>query len=329
MLRHAHPALGPFCLGMLWGGSALALPPTEEAVVVAPPSQPAATAEPDPEGAKGLLLDVERIVAAQERVGWFVDRLGQEKIASTVQESLCFATPAARQEAWLLAKQHAREVGEPRVVFAREGEHVTASVARSLRAERVVQALERGVREAANDCPFWAKPKPGFLGVHTDRNRFTLNGESGGNLQLRRSEGRWTFGGGGLGRLLGAFGVGSSITLLSGVEFGGGAMLRPGEGETRFVINYFPALPVIFRLRDLDWHYDLEMGPVALFQSDNTNLSFGGRVGLAIGTSALLTGGVIPWAGIVATYEHYLSAPGRASADFLRGGLRFGVSWDP
>ena len=285
--------------------------------------------KPDAVGASSLLLDMERVVAAQERVGWFSERQGQERIQGNVFETLCRATPAARRGALSLAQSKAQRLGEPRAVFEREGQELTSDVRAALRAERVALALKLGIEAATNDCPFWVKPRDGYLGIHTDRYRLTLNGESGGSVQLRRSEGRWTFGGGGGGRLLLGYGAATSLTVLAGIEFGGGAMLKPGEGETRFVINYFPALPFVLRFRDLDWHYDVELTPVALFQSDNTRISYGGRFGLAIGTSALLTQGLIPWGGLAVAYEHYFGIDGRPAAHFFRGGLRIGVSWDP
>jgi hypothetical protein len=85
----------------------------------------------------------------------------------------------------------------------------------------------------------------------------------------------------------------------------------------------------VIRHRDIDWHYDFELGPVALFQADNTGLSYGGRVGIAFGVFALRTQGVIPWGGIAGSYEYYLDGPARPEAHFLRGGLRFGIIWDP
>jgi hypothetical protein len=77
------------------------------------------------------------------------------------------------------------------------------------------------------------------------------------------------------------------------------------------------------------WHYDFEVAPVALFQADDGNISFGGRVGFAIGVFALRTRNVLPWVGAGIAYEHYFESGGRAPAEFLRGGLRAGAVWDP
>lgn len=106
-------------------------------------------------------------------------------------------------------------------------------------------------------------------------------------------------------------------------------MLKPNTNASQFVINYFPAIPVVFRTRHLTWHYDLELAPVALFQADNTRLSYGGRVAGSFAFTALRRRNVLPWAGLCVAYEHYFEGGGRGPTHFLRGGLRIGLPWDP
>lgn len=280
-------------------------------------------------GAENLLIDLRRIVTTQEGSGWFLDEEEYREIYTALLESVCRSTEAARQAALRTVHQRAAAAGEPRAVFDAEGGRVTSRFEEALSTHRERIALDRAVAGAAKDCPFWIAHEPDFLARQTDHSRFTLNVETGGNIQLRRTAGRWTFGGGGLGRILPGYGVGEHLSLLAGIEFGGGAMLRPGGPETEFVINYFPAIPVVLRFRDVNWRYDVEFGPVGLFQADNTRLSYGGRIGTTIGVLALRTRGLIPWAGIAATYEYYVASGGRPEAHFLRGGLRVGVIWDP
>lgn len=264
-----------------------------------------------------------------ETSGWFVDEAAHRDLYPVLLESLCRTTDGARAAALETLRQRVRRLGDPRAVFEAEGRRHTARFERALTAARELEALERGLAGAPNDCPFWAEREHGFLGRQTDRQRFTLSLETGGNVQFRQTEGRWTFGGGGVARLLAGYGLGEAWTILLGAEFGGGAMLRPGAEQTEFVVNYFPAVPLVLRHRDVDWHYDLELGPVALFQADNTALSYGGRIGLAIGVFALRSQGVIPWGGLAGGYEYYLENDARPAAHFLRGGLRLGLIWDP
>lgn len=67
-------------------------------------------------------------------------------------------------------------------------------------------------------------------------------------------------------RLLGGYGFAGKATLLAGAEFAGGAMIRPGVTPSSFVVNYFPALPVVLRFHHVSWHYDLEIAGVSLFR---------------------------------------------------------------
>jgi hypothetical protein len=147
-------------------------------------------------------------------------------------------------------------------------------------------------------------------------------------IQVRQTQGDWTYGGGGVIRLLPSYGFGGRVTLLGGFEFGGGAMLKSGGGPTEFVVNYFPALPVVLRLHDGMWHYDLETAAVTLVQADDHRTSYGVRAGAAIGVSALRTRSFLPWAGVAIAYEHDFAGV-RPRAEFFRAGLRVGAMWDP
>lgn len=273
------------------------------------------------------MSDVSRIVAAQEAEDWFTDHQALRSIEEQVLASVCRATPEAR--AWALAGfvERAAELGDARQRYARAGE-LTSEVESSLTAERRALVMRR-VLARVDECPFWVPLAPGFAGLQSDRQRVTLSVESGGNVQLRYTEKRWTFGGGGLGRFLVGYGFDGKYTMLGGVEFGGGAMLRPGTDASQFVINYFPAVPLVFRTRHLTFQYDIEVAPVALFQADNDDLSWGGRIGGTFAFTALRRRNVLPWAGLSLAYEHYFEGGGREATHFIRGGLRIGLPWDP
>ncbi len=281
----------------------------------------------DTEGARSLLSDVARIVAAEEVDDWFSDREALQSIEEHLLPSVCHATPKAREAALAgLRKRHA-ELGDAKALFAKQGE-LSSEVNAALTAERQLTALERALARQG-ECPFWIRPEPGFQGLQSDRHRFTLSIESGGNVQFRRTQSHWTFGAGGAGRLLAGWGFDGRYSLAGGAEFGGSALLRPNSNASEFVINYFPALPLVFRSRQLTWHYDVEVAPVALFEADNTRLSFGGRIGGAFAFTALRRRNVLPWAGLALSYEYYFEGAGRAPIHFLRGGLRIGLPWDP
>jgi hypothetical protein len=282
----------------------------------------------DCDGAVALLDDVARLVASQESDGWFSDADAFRDLDEPALESVCHASAEARARALEGLRVALAAAGDPRELYRAAGK-LTAEAEAALTLERRRLLLERAVARAPKECPFWLPAKPGFRGLQSDRKRLTLSIETSGNVQLRQTAGEWTFGGGGIGRLLPGYGFDGRYSLLAGIEFGGGAMIRPGTSASQFVINYFPALPIVFRTRSLTWHYDLETGPVGLFQADDTRVSFGWRLGGAFGFGALRRRNVLPWAGLAIAYEHYLPGGGRERAHFIRGGLRVGLPWEP
>ena len=278
---------------------------------------------------QALVADVERIVAAEESSGWFVDKHAYEQMYKDLLESVCRTAPEVRNAALAELKQRAARAGDPRTLYTQAGNRITSGAERALRHEREVKALELAVQGAQHDCPFFVGIDQDFDGRQTDRDKLTLSVETGGMAQLRQTAGTVTIGGGGAVRILPGYGFGGDWSLLAGIEFGGGAMIRPNVEPTEFAVNYFPALPILVRIHQVAWHYDFEIAPVALFQADDGDFSFGGRIGFAAGVFALRTRNVLPWVGAAVAYEHYLESGGRPMAHFIRGGLRAGVVWDP
>jgi hypothetical protein len=285
--------------------------------------------EVDGRGATGILTDLRRIIWAEESSGWFVDETHFTALLPTMLQTVCRATPEARREAARRIEIERREAGDPRERFARAGDRLDEAATRALTLDRQRALLARAVDAVESSCPFWVKPEVGFDGRQTDANRWAINLESGGLLQLRRTAAHWTYGGGGVGRLLISYGFGGSFTLMAGAEMAGGAMLRAGTGASEFVINYLPAAPVVLRVHDGSWHYDFEVAGVSILQADNLHPSFGGRVAVGLGVSALRTRFFIPWAGFGVAYEHYLEGGGRSREEFFRAGFRVGVVWPP
>ena len=281
----------------------------------------------DAEGVSSLLEDVARVVAAEEVDDWFTDQEALRSIEEHLLPSVCHATPQARQGA-LASLQRAHDAaGDAKTLFERDGA-LTSEVTAALTAQRRLQGLEQALARQ-NECPFWVRPEADFHGLQSDRKRLTLSMESGGNVQFRYTQHHLTFGAGGCGRVLAGWGFDGKYTLLFGPEFGGSALLRPNSNASEFVINYFPAVPVVLRSRALTWHYELEAAPVALFEADNTRLSWGARIGGAFAFTALRRRNVLPWAGLAVSYEYYFEGGGRAPTHFFRGGVRIGLPWEP
>jgi hypothetical protein len=276
---------------------------------------------------EGLLLDLERIVAAEDASGWFLDRAALDAIHPVVMESACRAGAPVRLRALDLLRAEQATRGKPEVVYQEQGRELTSDVYDALQTDRELRALERA-HESSQDCPFWVSTSD-FRGLQTYRSRFLISLETGGVGQLRHTAGAWTFGGGGAGRLLAGYGLRAPISVLGGLEFGGGALLDPGSEPTQLIVNYFPAIPLVVRIHGVSWHYDFEVAAVSQFQANDFDLGYGGRFGFGIGVSALRTRGFIPWAGAAVAYDHYFETGGRERAHFLRAGLRVGAVYDP
>ncbi len=309
---------------------ALATTASRDAPVVPTAGVAAAPAEPaepdDVRGKLGILADVKRIVLAEESNGWVLDRIAITAMYPNVLQTVCRASLNAREAALRdLVAQQAR-AGDPKVLFQHSGS-MTAAVEAALHVQRMHATLQAVVDGAVADCPFYIRPQRGYDGRQTDRNRMTLSLETGGLVQFRYTNRELSYGGGGSLRILPGYGFGR-VSVLGGLELSGGAMVKANDTST-FVLNYFPAVPVVVRLRGTMWHADVETAVVSLLQGDNYNLSFGGRIGFGIGISALRTRFVIPWAGIGIAYEYFAESGGRPAASFVRGGFRLGFQWAP
>lgn len=279
----------------------------------------------DPAGADGLRADLERIITTEEATGWFLDRTHYESMHASVVQSTCRATLGARQ---LLSDRLASEravAGDPRAIFEAAGRKTTPAGERALHLERLHNALARAMAES---CPFWISMKPGYQGRQTDRNRITLNAETGGLLALRYTADRFTVGFGPSFRALVGLGF-DHVTIMAGPELSGAAMLRDDSGRSDFIVNYFPALPVVVRIRYVNWIYSVETGVVSLFQGGEPGINLGLRAGFGVGYMALRNRWFIPWAGISAYQEHYFPNEYRPAAEYFRGGLRIGIIYDP
>jgi hypothetical protein len=291
-------------------------------------SAAASQVESDPEGALGLLSDVERIVDAEEYDQWFTDRDAYQDILPILLQSVCRATPAARQEALRVARARAHSSEDARTLFEKAGE-VTDEVEAALRREREYEALRRAVKQAPAECPFWSPPEPEFLGRQTTRKRFAIGIETGGMGMLAFSGRQASIGGGGGVRFLPSYRINDSFTFLGGVHYSAGGLTRLDAASSEVTVNYFVAMPLLVRYHDVAWHYELEAGYAQRRQTSNPVPSHGFRIGAGIGYSTLRLRTIIPWVGVIAATEHFFPGGGRPSMQLIRLGARGGFFWDP
>lgn len=302
-------------------------PPAAPVAPAEPPQSAVSTASVSTASVDALLFDLQRIVGAESDAGWLIDELEQTAIQADVMESVCRATPPVRAQALALLERDSAQEGDPRQLYERAGGELTGEVKAALATSRQLQALRRGVA-AAGTCPFWVHPESEFRGLQSTRDRWVVNFDTGGTAQLRRTQGEWAVGAGGFGRALAGYSF-TRVTLLAGLEFGGGALVEPNEQPTSLVVNYIPALPLLVRLHRNSWNVDFEAASVALFQASDTRWSYGVRGGVTVGVSALRVRGVLPWVGLAVASEYHFGNSARPEAWYLRGGLRVGGVWDP
>ena len=289
----------------------------------------AAPSANDSESADALLEDTKVLVHAAETFGWFLDAEEYREIYPVLLESTCRVSEEARALAVRRLTSLKSQRGDPAKLFEQASREWTDEATKAVKIHRQLHALKQAVVGAEKSCPFWIDAETPFLGLQSPSRKFTLSLETGGLLQFRRTEGDFTFGGGGAARVLPGYGIGESLSVLAGIEFGGGAMLRTDTSDTQFVLNYFPAIPMVLRFRSTSWHIDSEIAGVGLFQANDPSLSYGVRVGGGFGLSVPRARGLLPWAGVVLAVEHFVPSGGRPSAQFLRGGIRLGFRWPP
>jgi hypothetical protein len=303
----------------------------EAAIVVFGPMLGLASAAADPgqppTGATGALLsDVVRMVAAVEEVGWLVDKQAYAELEPVLLESVCRTPSSSRSEA--LSHLEAAAWRDPEQLFYASGGSLTDEVELALSARRRFVLLKRALARTS-ECPFWLPPSQTFTGRQTERDKWAIHAEGGGVLSLGRTGGELAFGGGGNGRLLLGRGFGDSFSLLGGGEVGGGAELNPPSDAEPFALKYTAAVPLVLRLRRVNWLYDFELAPTALLETEDTRISWGARVGFMLGLTTLRVRDFLPWAGVAVTAEHFVASGGREAGQVVRAGIRIGFRWLP
>ncbi|MDC3957392.1 hypothetical protein KEG38_26280 [Polyangium jinanense] len=287
-----------------------------------------AAAEPPTPAESALLHDLEKIVESKANSGWKIDRYELETMMPDALQSLCNTPETARLDALTRQAREVESLGGPVAEAYRKNGGKLSGLSDLLAATRVHDLLTEALKRAPAECPFWITPSPAFRGLQTDAHRFTLNLETDGLFLLRRREGTFLPGAGGLGRLLLGRGLSERWTMLFGLEFGGWALIEQNEGETNFPLEFIGATPFVVRHVRTTWQFDLELAPVVFLTQSDLRPSAGGRVGVAVGVSTLRIRGIMPWAGVQLSTEFFPENGVRGSVMVLKGGARVGFDWD-
>lgn len=289
-----------------------------------------ATLPPEPVES-ALYQDLRRVIETRERAGWVIDRPEIEDASIVALPSVCQVEPARREAlaTWLEAQIEAAGGPAKEAYFAR-GQDLGA-VSENLTLERVHRLLTHTASIADQDCPFWLPPDPDFNGIQSDSDRFVLLLESrGGGELLLGSEGEVSFGGGGGGRLLTAWGIGDRITFGFGAEIGGGGAISESDsGNQEVTATFLAGVPFLLRFRDMSRLYDIEIASTVFFTPDGLVTSPGVRVMFGAGLSTERVSAFMPTAVVQLGYSFHPAALDLPALHILHIGTRVGIDIDP
>ncbi len=289
----------------------------------------AATLPPDPVE-RALYVDTLTLIRSQARSEWTVDRLALDNIGPGLAWSACQVAPEKRESllSWVegeIANETARLGGDAETVWRKNGKDL-GEVDDLIELNRVRQALVGLNERAASECPFWLEADPGFIGMQGDANRFVMFIESRGQLALNLREDSARFSGGGGGRILFGGGLSDRVTLMAGVEVGGGGRFGD-DGELSGVL--YGALPILLRLPDAGSAIDLELAAVT-FLEGSRGWPPGIRAAIAYGFVTPRVGGAFsPHAMLWLGYEFHPQRGSDEPFHVIGFGTRIGVDIDP
>jgi hypothetical protein len=289
-----------------------------------------ATALPPDPIERALYVDTLTLVRSQARDEWTVDRIAQDGIAPGVAWSACQVAPERRRAllGWLdgqIATEETRLGGDAKTAWLARGKEL-GEVDDLLELQRVRAALNR-IDERPEDCPFWLEEDPEFIGMQGDAHRFIMYVESRGQLALNvQSSGGARFSGGGGGRVLLGGGLSDRVSLLSGLEVGGGG--RFGEdGSLSGVLT--GALPVLVRFANAGSAIDVELAAVSFLEGSKA-WPPGIRAAVALGFQTPRVGGAFaPHAMFWLGYEYHPRRDDEEPFHVIGLGTRIGVTIDP
>jgi hypothetical protein len=285
---------------------------------------------PDDHVQRSLYNDLRQVVDTRQRIGWVVDRTEYEGAAPSVLQSVCQVPQEDRIELldWLDARID-EEGGPAEAAYRREGEDLDA-VKELLTLERMRGALEYADALSNDDCPFWLEPDQEFDGVQSDTYRFVLLAESLGGMSLIFRDGVQLGGGGAL-RLLPGYGFTDRFTLAMGLEIGGsGAVSGVGtDEEQEIVARPTGALPLVLRMHDDTWVYDLELAALTQYYKDSVSFPPGARIALGAGIKTVRIGSIMPIAVGFLAYEVEPAYRDLPVSHSFRIGTRVGLDYDP
>ena len=282
-----------------------------------------------PEG-RHVYRDLRKIVDAQARRSWVIDRVEIAQNEGNALRTLCQTTPAMRQEVRAFIDAQIVASGGPTAPRFAKGEAVD-DLREVMALERTRRLFAHAVSHIEADCPAWLRADPAFAGVQNDAHRFVLMLETMGGGQYFAGVEPAAFGGTGAARLLPGYGITERLTLAGGLEMGGASTFPRGDDGSRSVdASLTTGFPLLLRFQDRTLLVDTEL--TATLRSRDGSLDEprpGLRISQGIGTSDVRLGSLMPYLVLWIGYEMLPAANGDEAAHILRAGTRLGFDWDP
>lgn len=282
------------------------------------------SAVPEGRSERALLNDLTRVVETREAVEWFIDQEEIDALTPAAMRSTCRVLPERRLalDTWITQQIEAQ--GGPSIERFNQGVEL-GDLDETLTLERVQRLLQRA-HHRSDECPFWLRPEEPFTGVSTDEGHLVLLLESSGSGALVIQPDRVAIGGGGGGRLLGAWGAAEWLTIGLGAEVGGqGLISEQDTGEQDVAASLVIASPLLLRFIYRDRLYDLDLALVNVSSYRDFTLEPGVRVHLATGLATNRTGWFLPTGVVGLEYEYQPGNPALPETHFIRVRSRFGV----
>jgi hypothetical protein len=278
---------------------------------------------------RALYADVRQVVETRERVGWIIDKYEIEDATPSLLQSVCQVSEESRLELLDWLDRRIEEEGGPAEVAYEKNDGDLGDIEELLTLERIRAGIEHADERADKDCPFWLDADPEFTGVQSDTERFVLIAESFGGLAVSRQNDDFLLGGGGALRILPGYGFNDRITAAIGIELGGsGSISQTGE-EQSVSARPVGGIPLLFRVHDDTWVYDLEFTPLTQYVDEKLSFPPGFRIAPAIGIGSVRIGSIMPVAVGLIAYEFHPEFEGLPTTHSIRIGTRIGVNFDP
>ena len=252
---------------------------------------------PKPPGT-GLAFDVERIVKAQEQLGWSIDRIEQDSASEDLLASLCRALPQERQAAKALIAKQLAQLGDPSAKRWQAGERSMSTMRLLLTSERSLKLMDHGLKLVEQgDCPFWWEAKNPYQPRQDPLPAGFVSLETSGRGYAQLEAGKFGAGGGGASRLVTGGRIAPNWGLLATFEFGGGGRFDSiGLNQPIDVpdLLIMPAVLMQLRRQIGTWYVFGETGPMLFFTKEESTARWGVRTLLGGGAVRLRIGPGMP-----------------------------------